>query len=436
MHRRIVLSTLVLWMYFCCVGTSLGQGPHLGPTQINCTTPDQCLSVQQSGSGSGTVSNTTGSIPQPSPTHLPPAGVTGNGTSSSGSSAGVLGTSAGNFGLGVLGIATGTPGPNDNPSGIVGIATAGSGKTRGVTAIISSPDGAGLNISTTGGKFIESSNGSGPSGFFFDVDGSGNIATTGVISVGIAPGGGSDLFHVDQFGNVQAQGNIQGGQGIYNSLQVNGGNLSINGGNINTGAGTVTTHAVSAQDSDFSGSVTINQLNATQGNISGNAGVGGMLVVTGNLNAQSQLFAGDTNVGSLTTTGNGGIGGNLHVNGNLNVNGTKSSIAAISGGRRVALYAVESPENWFEDFGTAKLDRGKVQVKLESVFAETVNADLDYHVFLTPNGNCRGLYIAEKTATGFVVRELGGGKSNISFDYRVVVRRKGYEKVRLAGIKQ
>jgi len=30
----------------------------------------------------------------------------------------------------------------------------------------------------------------------------------------------------------------------------------------------------------------------------------------------------------------------------------------------------------------------------------------------------------------FVVRELGGGKSNITIDYRIVARRNGYENIR------
>jgi len=33
-----------------------------------------------------------------------------------------------------------------------------------------------------------------------------------------------------------------------------------------------------------------------------------------------------------------------------------------------------------------------------------------------------------------LVRELGGGKGNVSFDYRIVARRLGYEDVRLAPV--
>jgi hypothetical protein len=70
-------------------------------------------------------------------------------------------------------------------------------------------------------------------------------------------------------------------------------------------------------------------------------------------------------------------------------------------------------------------------VELEPAFAQTVNTGVEYHVFLTPNGDCKGLYVANKTASGFEVRELGGGTSSVAFDYRIVVKRKGYETVRM-----
>jgi len=45
-------------------------------------------------------------------------------------------------------------------------------------------------------------------------------------------------------------------------------------------------------------------------------------------------------------------------------------------------------------------------------------------VFLTPEGDCRGLYVRRKSAASFEVRELVGGKSSIAFSYRIVGRRK------------
>ena len=48
----------------------------------------------------------------------------------------------------------------------------------------------------------------------------------------------------------------------------------------------------------------------------------------------------------------------------------------------------------------------------------------DYRVFLTPEGDCRGLFVRRKTAANFEVRELMGGKSDVAFSYRIVGKRK------------
>jgi hypothetical protein len=129
------------------------------------------------------------------------------------------------------------------------------------------------------------------------------------------------------------------------------------------------------------------------------------------------------------------VGGTCIINtsGDLNCTGASSAVVPVDGGaRKVALYAVEGPEHWFEDAGSAHLSNGEAVVNLEGVFGQTVNTDIDYHVFLTPNGDCKGLYVSQKTATSFVVRELGGGTSSIAFDYRIMAKRKGYENIRLA----
>jgi len=138
---------------------------------------------------------------------------------------------------------------------------------------------------------------------------------------------------------------------------------------------------------------------------------------------------------AIGTYGNNGFGGycTIDVNGSLICNGFLSAVAPVNNGQQqVALYGMQSPENWFEDFGSGQLSNGIAIINLEAVFAQTVNTNTSYHVFLTPNGDSRGLFIAQKTPTSFEVREQGGGASNIAFDYRIVARRKGFETVRLA----
>ena len=65
---------------------------------------------------------------------------------------------------------------------------------------------------------------------------------------------------------------------------------------------------------------------------------------------------------------------------------------------------------------------GRTVVKLDADFAKVIKRG-DYRVFVTPEGDCRGLYVRRKT-NSFEVRELTGGKSSIAFSYRIVGRRK------------
>jgi hypothetical protein len=169
----------------------------------------------------------------------------------------------------------------------------------------------------------------------------------------------------------------------------------------------------------------------------GATGVYGEADASGNMAVDGFSLDGIAVVGETTNglsahfAGTGGGFCNVDNAGNMGCTGTKSAVVPLIDGRQVALYAVEAPENWFEDFGSGQLRAGAATVDLDAEFAQTVNASVAYHVFVTPNGDCGGLYVAAKTASSFEVRELNGGRSNISFDYRVVARRKGYEKLRM-----
>jgi hypothetical protein len=131
-----------------------------------------------------------------------------------------------------------------------------------------------------------------------------------------------------------------------------------------------------------------------------------------------------------------------YFDGNIQVNGAITATGSITGlsksavvdtqdyGARI-LYSQESPENWFEDFGTGQLVNGAAVITIEPVFAETVNLSEDYHVFLTPRGDCP-LYVDELSPASFSVRATGGQTCSIAFDYRIVAKRLGFENLRLA----
>ena len=88
------------------------------------------------------------------------------------------------------------------------------------------------------------------------------------------------------------------------------------------------------------------------------------------------------------------------------------------------LYAVHSPQPWFEDFGSGQLVDGEAVVRLEAIYAATIETNPSYHVFLTPLGDC-ALYVAEKTPAAFTVRAMDGKRCAVAFDYRIVALRKG-----------
>ena len=131
--------------------------------------------------------------------------------------------------------------------------------------------------------------------------------------------------------------------------------------------------------------------------------------------------------------GPAGNGCAIDGHGDLLCTGSKSAVVPVEHGQKmVALYAVEAPENWFEDFGSGQLANGVATVSLEPMYAQTANTSIEYHVFLTPKDDCNGLYVTNETAASFEVRELHGGHSSIAFDYRIVAKRTGYEQIRLA----
>jgi hypothetical protein len=113
-------------------------------------------------------------------------------------------------------------------------------------------------------------------------------------------------------------------------------------------------------------------------------------------------------------------GGNATVGGNLTVLGTINGQARTAGGSRVSAFVAKTAAPTIEDTGTAQLSAGAAAVRLDPVFASAVDNRQSYRVFVTPDGDTNGLYVAAKTASGFLVREIHGGRSTLAFDYRIV----------------
>jgi hypothetical protein len=115
--------------------------------------------------------------------------------------------------------------------------------------------------------------------------------------------------------------------------------------------------------------------------------------------------------------------GNLTCTGDFVVWGVKAAAARHTDGSHRLMYCVESPQSQFEDFGEAKVVKGRAVVRLDRDFAALADTR-HYYVFLTPYGDSNGLYVTDRNQKSFQVREQGGGKSNIAFAYRIVAKRK------------
>jgi hypothetical protein len=112
----------------------------------------------------------------------------------------------------------------------------------------------------------------------------------------------------------------------------------------------------------------------------------------------------------------------------------KSLVSTGDGARKVETYAMQSPENWMEDYGTGVMENGVSVVRIDPAFAETIGQSADYHVFITPRADSKGLYVINATMASFEVRESGGGTSSLTFDYKIVAKRRVYETQRLVDV--
>jgi hypothetical protein len=101
----------------------------------------------------------------------------------------------------------------------------------------------------------------------------------------------------------------------------------------------------------------------------------------------------------------------------------------------VLAYTAQAATRTIEDTGTAQIVDGQGRVSLDPTFAKTIDLHSAYRVFLTPNGDTKGLFVSQKSPGGFVVRETQGGHGTLSFDYRIVAAPSGAANQRM-GVSQ
>jgi hypothetical protein len=362
--------------------------------------------------------------------------------------AGIYGSGTGSGGYGVYGIGTkfglyGVANQSTLSAGVYGsgaVGVQGGGTQYGVQGGSTASNGAGVYGSSTGGGNAAGVSGTASQyGVYGNATGGGNAA--GVYGTapdfgvyGISTGGKNTVGVYGQGGYGMQAGGTQYGvyatvasgssaiAGLYGVYGAPSGTASQLGGiaggvwadtNLTEGEGGAALLATA--DNNFAGAF-FNNSNTATALYALNAGDGGVT------NGFVVIAKGHDGLCAMTTSGDTSCTGTLKTV-NTNTDQTK-----------VETYAVQSAENWIEDYGAATLSHGVAVVRIDSTFAKTINTGMDFHVFLTPGGDCKGLYVTNKTADSFEVRELGGGVSSISFDYKIVAKRRGFETQRLVDV--
>jgi hypothetical protein len=310
-------------------------------------------------------------------------------------------------------------------SGVAGFAGGGSSGT-GVFGSGGSPGGPGVRGIGAGGPNTV------PSGAV-GVYGQGGPQHPGVVGqAGSSPADGVQGFATGVFSGVAGFGGDNSGTGVFGSGGGPGGPgvRGIGAGGPNTlPSGPAGVYGQGGPNGDGVQGV---------GNGVGAAGVRGtgsfgVHAIAGPNNGDTAVFAeGHPNsIGIFASGGQAGFfAGTVVINGGLSVSGAKSAAVPFPDGSHRLLYCLESPDSWFEDFGFGRLTGGQAQIQLDPDFAATVNTD-GYHVFITEYDDSNGLFVTNRTHTGFEVRAKTSANEP-AFSYRVVARRKDIAPARFA----
>jgi hypothetical protein len=132
-------------------------------------------------------------------------------------------------------------------------------------------------------------------------------------------------------------------------------------------------------------------------------------------------FVAATNANAYAYVGGRTGGTNYKINGP----GTVSTMVKDLNGEYVNMFCPESPEVLFQDYGTGKLVNGRAYIQLDPIFAKNIYVDEAHpmKVFIQLEGDCKGVYVTNKSKNGFEVIELQGGTSNVAFSWTVVANR-------------
>jgi hypothetical protein len=355
-------------------------------------------------------------------------------------------TATGSVSYGIFGENLTTPAGTGIAVAVNGIVSASSGDTRGVNASSASPNGIGVasfNTATTGSAYAVYASSSSTAGI-------GGIASVNSTAAGwqgqnAGTGDGVRAYNTSttpatagsgiygqtnattsnggEFFNINTTGTglYAAGNNVAGTYLTAGSGAAING--LTTGLFANATQAANGTGvtgrSNGAGILTLNAGSGVNG-VSTIYGVSGFSTNTANViraggyfetGAQSYAY-----VGARTAAG---------VNRKIEGNGTVNTTVKDLNDNLVVLSCPEAPENLFQDYGTGKLVNGKAHILIDPIFAKNivVNEKHPIKVFIQLEGDCKGVYVANKSQHGFDVIELAGGTSNAAFSWSIVANR-------------
>jgi hypothetical protein len=369
-----------------------GDGPTPAPGATPSNTQQSTGVVGNSASGAGVFGSTQ--FPNASQEQINAiAGVEGVDGAGTEFNDGVLGiTSGGGYGV------QGSSG-NNAEGGVYAYATSGDGvdaftsSGTGVSAVSTSSDGVDGFSNSSSGVFGSSNEGYGVWGSSSSSDAVHASSSSGTALVGISSSGEA----------LSAQGG--GAIGAYVSTTGSSGTgLEAVGPGVGVEAGSSSSYEGLTADATTFGIIA-----STEG-----SGTEYPLVLFNNYPSTTEVAQVDNS-------------------GNMDIAGTYSAtLVRTRHGFSVKSYLARTSAPTVEDVGSAQLVNGTALVRIDPAMAESMDESTAYHVFLTPDADTKGLFVAQKTPQGFVVRETQGGRGTFAFDYRIVGSVDGQATTRMA----
>jgi hypothetical protein len=259
--------------------------------------------------------------------------------------------------------------------------------------------------------------------------------------------------------------NLAGGTGVFGASTSGTGVYGTANGALVTGVRGFNANVTGTGILGLGTNIAVGTVLANGSGVSANGTANGIYAIATNAATGVGVMGGGTNVTLITTTGQGeGVTGNGNffgstgfctdpalnnnrwagyfdylssVNGYCYVAGrtggldysilgpAKSCMVPGLNGENRIMFCTEAPEYIFQDLGTAQLVNGFCHVEIDPILSKNIFVDETHplRVFVTLEGDCKGVYVTNKTATGFDVIELDGGHSNAQFSWQLNANR-------------